>query len=171
MPQLQQKTRIVRSSSQTISSCPITTNFVAFDEQQEEEQRLDETEIGEATTVSLVDAKRPDKLSEAAPAYETAAYLGLDPDALGLVGWDVYDAVLMPGDLILMIAWKTKADAEAFAEICEVAGRRATAARPRRSRLRHVRPPRGAAILSRGGAPAARHMRALAPPLTGHPVR
>ena len=36
MPQLQQRTRIVRSSSQTMSSCPITTNFVAFDEQQEE---------------------------------------------------------------------------------------------------------------------------------------
>ena len=35
MPQLQQRTRIVRSSSQTMSSCPITTNFVAFDEQQE----------------------------------------------------------------------------------------------------------------------------------------
>ena len=26
---------VVRSSSQTMSSCPITTNFVAFDEQQE----------------------------------------------------------------------------------------------------------------------------------------
>src|SRR5262249_10820527 len=35
MPQLQQRTRIVRSCSQTMSSCPITTNFVAFDEQQE----------------------------------------------------------------------------------------------------------------------------------------
>ena len=35
MPQLQQRTRIVTSSSQTMSSCPITTNFVAFDEQQE----------------------------------------------------------------------------------------------------------------------------------------
>ena len=35
MPQLQQRTRIVRSSSQTMSSYPITTNFVAFDEQQE----------------------------------------------------------------------------------------------------------------------------------------
>ena len=35
MPRLQQRTRIVRSSSQTMSLCPITTNFVAFDEQQE----------------------------------------------------------------------------------------------------------------------------------------
>src|SRR5262245_21129996 len=35
MLQLQQRTRIVRSCSQTMSSCPITTNFVAFDEQQE----------------------------------------------------------------------------------------------------------------------------------------
>jgi hypothetical protein len=35
MPQLQQRTRIVRSYSQTTSSSPITTNFIAFDEQQE----------------------------------------------------------------------------------------------------------------------------------------
>ena len=36
------------------------------------EQRLDETEIGEGTTVTFIDAKRPAKLSEAAPASETA---------------------------------------------------------------------------------------------------
>jgi hypothetical protein len=94
--------------------------------------------------VSLVDAKRPDKLSEAAPVYETAAYLGLDPDALGLVGWDVYDAVLMQGDLILMIAWKTKADAEAFAESVKL---------PEGGRLRHVRVVRDYGMFDRREAP------------------
>ena len=73
------------------------------------EQRLDETEIGEGTTIAFIDAKRPAGLSEQASPSDVAARLGLDPDAAGLVGWDVYDAVLTPGDLILMMVWKTAA--------------------------------------------------------------
>src|SRR5438874_6786883 len=63
-----------------------------------EEQRLDETEVGEGTTVSFVDAKQPASLLETTNAPETAKYLGLDRKAPGLVSWDVYDAVLTPGD-------------------------------------------------------------------------
>src|ERR1700761_8858028 len=73
-----------------------------------EEQRLDETMVGEGTTVTFIDAKRPNALGDAAPALATATYLGLDRAAPGLVAWDVYDAVLTPGDLILMIVWKAK---------------------------------------------------------------
>jgi hypothetical protein len=108
------------------------------------EQRLDETEIGEGTTVTLIDAKRSAKLSEAAPASETAAYLGLDRNALGLVGWDVYDAVLMPGDLILMMVWKTKADTEVFAKSVKL---------PEGGRLRHVRVVRDYGLFDRREAP------------------
>src|SRR5690242_901126 len=61
-----------------------------------EEQRLDETEIGEGTTITFVDAKRPANLTEAAAPSETAAHLGFNEDAVGLVGWDVYEAVLEP---------------------------------------------------------------------------
>jgi heme-degrading monooxygenase HmoA len=108
------------------------------------EQRLDETEIGEGTTVTLIDAKRSAKLSEAAPASETAVYLGLDRNALGLVGWDVYDAVLTPGDLILMMVWKTKADAEVFAKSVKL---------PEGGRLRHVRVVRDYGMFDRREAP------------------
>jgi heme-degrading monooxygenase HmoA len=79
-----------------------------------EEQRLDETMVGEGTTVTFIDAKRPSSLGDAASALTVATYLGLDRAAPGLVAWDVYDAVLTPGDLILMIVWKTKADAARF---------------------------------------------------------
>lgn len=108
------------------------------------EQRLDETEIGDGTTVTFVDAKRPAQLSEAASASESAAYLGLDQDATGLVGWDVYDAVLRPGDLILMMAWKTVADAEAFAKAIEL---------PEGGRLRRVRVVRDYGMFDRREAP------------------
>jgi DNA-binding winged helix-turn-helix (wHTH) protein len=81
-----------------------------------EEQRLDETEIGEGMTITFVDAKQPANLTEAAAPSETAAHLGFNEDAVGLVGWDVYKAVLEPGDLMLIMAWRTKAEAQMFAE-------------------------------------------------------
>ena len=80
-----------------------------------EEQRLDETEVGEGTTISLIDAKRPPDWVVNAKAEDVAAWLGLRPDAAGLIFWDVFDAVLTPGDIILLTSWKTRADAEAFA--------------------------------------------------------
>jgi len=80
-----------------------------------EEQRLDETEAGEGTTISLIDAKRPPDWVVNAKAEDVAAWLGLRPDAAGLISSDVFDAVLTPGDIILLTSWKTRADAEAFA--------------------------------------------------------
>jgi heme-degrading monooxygenase HmoA len=80
-----------------------------------EEQRLDETEIGEGTTVAFIDATRPESSPRDVSPLQLAIFLGLDRDAPGLVAWDVYDAVLTPGDLILMCVWKTSKDAEAAA--------------------------------------------------------
>jgi hypothetical protein len=61
-----------------------------------QEQRLDETETGEGTTVTLIDAKQSPGQVNANPD-EVAEWLGLAPDASGLVAWDVFDAVLTPG--------------------------------------------------------------------------
>jgi heme-degrading monooxygenase HmoA len=78
------------------------------------EQRLDETETGEGTTVTLIDAKRPtDWVKQTAPE-NIAGWLGLEPQASGLVTWDVFDAVLTPGDIIVMITWRDRAAAEHF---------------------------------------------------------
>jgi heme-degrading monooxygenase HmoA len=109
-----------------------------------EEQRLDETEIGEGTTVSFIDAKRPESLLETTNAAETAEYLGLHKNAPGLASWDVYDAVLTPGDLILMMVWKTSADADAFGKSVKL---------PERGRLRLVRVVRDYGMFDRREAP------------------
>jgi heme-degrading monooxygenase HmoA len=109
-----------------------------------QEQRLDETEIGDGTTVTFIDVNRPADLNEKATVVETAVRLGLDKGANGLVGWDVYDAVLTPGDLILMIAWRTKADASSFAEVVKL---------PERGRLRQVRVVRDYGMYDRREAP------------------
>jgi heme-degrading monooxygenase HmoA len=78
------------------------------------EQRLDETEVGEGTTVTLIDAPRPADLVRATAPAAVAAWLGLAPDAPGLVSWDVFDAVLSPGDVILLLSWRDSDAAEAF---------------------------------------------------------
>lgn len=78
------------------------------------EQRLDETETGAATHVTLIDAKRPAEWVKAARPVEVAQWLGLAPDAPGLVAWDVFDAVLTPGDIILILSWRDQSSADAF---------------------------------------------------------
>jgi len=109
-----------------------------------EEQRLDETEIGEGTTVTFVDTKWPDYSCDTMDGEGVAHYFGLNKQAPGLVSWDVFDAVLSSGDLILMMVWKSKADAEGFAR---------RAALPPGGRLRHVRVVRDYGMFDRREAP------------------
>ncbi len=77
-------------------------------------QRLDETEAGDGTTISLIDARRPPEWVGKATPDDVAGWLGLAPDHRGLVAWDVFDAVLTPGDVILLMCWRDQAAAEAF---------------------------------------------------------
>jgi heme-degrading monooxygenase HmoA len=109
-----------------------------------EEQRLDETGIGEGTTVTLIDAKRPAQWAEASKPADCVKYLGLKPDAVGMVHWDVFDAVLTPGDLILLVSWRTKEGAEAFGNTLKL---------PEGGRLRRVRVVRDYGMFDRREAP------------------
>lgn len=88
------------------------------------EQRLDETEVGTGTTVTLVDAHRPAESGQDATPDRIAQWLGLRPDAEGLVSWDVFDAVLTPGDMMLLITWQTATHATAFGSSLAPAGGR-----------------------------------------------
>ena len=108
------------------------------------ERRLDETEVGEGTAVALIDAKRPSDWPEAASALDIAAFPGLVPDARGLVARGVFDAVLAPGDLILLTSWRTGADAQAFERIVYL---------PSNARLRRVRVVRDYGMFDRREAP------------------
>jgi heme-degrading monooxygenase HmoA len=108
------------------------------------EQRLDETQTGDATTVTMIDAKRPADWVQKADAQAVAAWLGLRPDAAGLVSWDVFDAVLDPGDIILLMSWRDHRSADAFA---------ATAKLPEGARGRRVRIVRDYGMFDRREAP------------------
>jgi heme-degrading monooxygenase HmoA len=109
-----------------------------------EEQRLDETEVGEGTTITLIDAKRPARWADNPNAADCAGYLGLDSHAQGMVAWDVFDAVLTPGDLILLICWRTNADAETFERKVNL---------PEQARFRRVRVVRDYGMFDRREAP------------------
>lgn len=108
------------------------------------EQRLDETETGEGTTTLLIDATRPQWLGADADPEHVAAWLGLAPHAAGLGSWDVYDAVLAPGELILQTSWHTHAAAADYEESLEL---------PDGARLRRVRVVRDYGMYDRREAP------------------
>ena len=78
------------------------------------EQRLDETEVGEGTTMILIDGKRTSEWVKKTSAEDVARWLGLPSEAGALVTWDVFDAVLTPGDIILLMSWRDQLTAEAF---------------------------------------------------------
>ena len=78
------------------------------------EQRLDETETGDATTITLIDARRPPEWVKEVSPDDVANWLGLARNAQGLVAWDVFDAVLTPGEIILLASWRDRGAAEAF---------------------------------------------------------
>jgi heme-degrading monooxygenase HmoA len=82
--------------------------------QQLREQRLDETETGEGTTAILVDAKRPPEWVKSTSPAEVATWLGHEAATVGLVTHDVFDAVLTPGDIILLLSFRDHVAAEAF---------------------------------------------------------
>lgn len=108
------------------------------------EQRLDETETGEGTTVMLIDAKRPPEWVKETKPKDVAKWLGLAPDASGLLAWDVFDAVLTPGDIILLLSWRDKEAAEAFEGKVSLQGA---------ARLRRVRVVREYGMFDRREAP------------------
>jgi heme-degrading monooxygenase HmoA len=78
------------------------------------EQRLDETEVGEGTTITLVNPARLTGFAETSEPDDLAKQLGLNPWASTSISWDLFDAVLTPGDLILLISWKEDAAARAY---------------------------------------------------------
>jgi heme-degrading monooxygenase HmoA len=78
------------------------------------EQRLDETVVGEGTTITLINAARLTGFKETNNPDDLAKQLGLNPWATTSISWDLFDAVLTPGDLILLISWKGDSAAQNY---------------------------------------------------------
>jgi heme-degrading monooxygenase HmoA len=109
-----------------------------------QEQRLDETEVGQGTTVTLINAKRPEPWKETSNPADCSEFLGLNPYAGGMTGWDVFESVLTEGDLILMLTWRDEVAAKAFEDTVNL---------PEGARLRRVRVVRDYGMFDRREAP------------------
>jgi heme-degrading monooxygenase HmoA len=108
-------------------------------------QRTDQTEVGEGTLATIITAKRP----AGHPANPTACsqFLGLDIYSGDmLVAWDVYDAVVTPGDLALMLVWQNTDALDYFENIDQ-------ALLPDTHRIRHIRIVRDYGMFDRREAP------------------
>jgi heme-degrading monooxygenase HmoA len=108
------------------------------------EQRLDETQTGATNTVTMIDAKRPPEGDAQLARTDLPEWLGLDPNANGLGGWDLFDAVLTPGDSILLMSWHDHGAAEEFEKRAKV---------PQTARVRRVRVVRDYGMFDRREAP------------------
>jgi heme-degrading monooxygenase HmoA len=109
------------------------------------EQRLDATDVGAGIFATLVTARRPDHPTLGSNAIEVAKYLGLDGQFDGgLVEWDVFEAILTPGDLILMLTWKDQAALDDFEHRTRL---------PDTHRIRHLRIIRDYGMYDRREAP------------------
>lgn len=95
------------------------------------EQRFDETEEGVAKLLSIVELRRSAEVPVDADAETLGRHLGLQETAHGLVEWDIFDAILNPGDLLLLLAWRDAAAAQL--------GERAVSPGARLRRVRVVR--------------------------------
>lgn len=85
----------------------------------EQQMRFDETEVGNGKAVLLLDAKLGKEWvkERKEKPRDVASGLGFDvtkAEAAGAVSWDVMEAVLTPGDVIVMATWKDRQDLEDF---------------------------------------------------------
>jgi len=67
-----------------------------------------------------------------------ARWLGLPSKAEALVSWDVFDAVLTPGDTILLMSWYGQLEAEAFEKTVPLQEGARPTSRTCSARLRNV---------------------------------
>ena len=108
------------------------------------EQRLDVTETGQGKAVTLHDGKFSPEWVKQSGAEAVAKTLGVDTNATDLVSWDVFDALMAPGDVIAVLTWRDQAAAEAFL---------VKAATADASRLRNIRIVREYGMFDRREAP------------------
>jgi heme-degrading monooxygenase HmoA len=106
--------------------------------------RLDETEVGRGTAAILIDAPRSGQLGEQSTSAEVAAWLGRPEIDAGLVSWDVFEAVLTPGNLILLMYWTSESAAVAFERSVKL---------PEHGRFRRIRVVRDYGMFDRREAP------------------
>jgi len=108
--------------------------------------RINGTRISATRGCSSLNSSRStgSSTTSGTPAANIATWLGLDAQTRGLVSWDVFEAVLTPGTVILLSTWRDDAAAESFEQRIGT---------PDAARLRRVRIIRDYGMFDRREAP------------------
>ena len=83
-----------------------------------DQERFDETHVGEAKIAVLVDGLHVEPGGDLLGTDALASRFGLDTNEMppDLVSWDVMDAVIVPGDIILLSSWANEVAADKFSK-------------------------------------------------------
>lgn len=140
----------VRGREEILSDYHLRVGEITYDTHPPEgcqvlEHRFDETEVGEGTAITLITASKTAEWVTGHNPQEIALYLGFDHNSFGdCISWDVFEALLSPGELILLVSWKDQAVAMNYAQ---------TALVPEDGRVRAMRVIRDYAKFDRREAP------------------
>jgi heme-degrading monooxygenase HmoA len=93
------------------------------------EQRLDETETGDAKALAITEISPATNATFAAHAGLLPGSLGLDVKTEGLIDYDVFESIYSPGKMLVLSSWKTAWDCarwepDSFAGLAELRHRR-----------------------------------------------
>jgi len=105
------------------------------------EERFDVTKVGVAEAVILVELDRSGM--ENPGSGDALRSMGIDVQTSGIIAWDVYDAVLTPGDLTAVLSFRTAEQAVEFETKTDLSG----------ARIRHLRVVRDYGMYDRLEAP------------------
>jgi hypothetical protein len=97
-----------------------------------EQQRFDETEIGNAKMVTLTELTPVQGSTVGAGPDGLPAHLGLETRTVGLIEHETFESITHPGKLILLMSWR---DAEIAESWTPAAPDAATSLRHRRVRI------------------------------------
>jgi heme-degrading monooxygenase HmoA len=78
------------------------------------QDRLDETEVGEAKTVTITEIMPIEGGTLGARPELLVRHLGLDPHPPGLISQEVFESIYNPGKLALLASWKSAEAAAAW---------------------------------------------------------
>src|SRR5215813_13318770 len=79
-----------------------------------EQQRFDETEVGNAKVVTLTELMPVEGSTIGAKPDELPAHLGLGTRTVGLVEHEAFESITTPGKLILLLSWRDAETAGAW---------------------------------------------------------
>jgi heme-degrading monooxygenase HmoA len=90
-----------------LSVCEVTSDSQPPQGMKVVEQRLDQTAIAPAKALAITELTPDDGTTISTHPDFIPAHVGLEPDAAGLLDYDIFASIYNPGKMLLLTSWKT----------------------------------------------------------------